>query len=317
MAQRVQHKRSLQLSGGEALAPSASQLTVGEIAINYASGHEKIFTLNSDNQVVAFSSDGQILDIVQELSASMIDDEYVISASLNDLNERMLSATSVINSLSAVVEENEYVTDDAINNLNGKIASLSGGVRSDLLELSGTVDENELVFATAINDLNDRVVSLSGNSISGVMMNGSAVTVTNGVIDLGNIMGENEGLVISEALTDLNIRTNESLIRTNKSLTGVTVNGSAVTVTNKVANIPNMMGESEELVISEALTNLNTRVETIENIKIAMNGSAVTVTNGVIDIGNVMTDLNDEVIAAALNDLNDRIGDIESVLATI
>ena len=63
MAERkhLLHVKSSQLNGesnGPKL-PTADQIEYGELAVNYANGHETISLKNSDNQVVTFSSDKQ------------------------------------------------------------------------------------------------------------------------------------------------------------------------------------------------------------------------------------------------------------------
>ena len=57
MAQSVKFKRSSVVSGGNPKLPTASQIEVGELAINFAAGHETISILNSSSGIATFSSD--------------------------------------------------------------------------------------------------------------------------------------------------------------------------------------------------------------------------------------------------------------------
>lgn len=109
-----------------------------------------------------------------------------------------------------------FSSDFQINaKLNTKISGIT--MNNTALTVSGGVvdlgvvltDVEERVIAEAINDLNDRVAAISGStedSITGVTMNGSALTVSGGVVDLGEVMTDENDYVISAALNDLNDR---------------------------------------------------------------------------------------------------------------
>lgn len=53
----VLNKRSNQVIEGKPKLPTPSDLEYGEIAVNYADGHETISLKNSSNEVATFSSD--------------------------------------------------------------------------------------------------------------------------------------------------------------------------------------------------------------------------------------------------------------------
>ena len=57
MGQYVKHKRSSVVSNGAPKLPTAEQLAVGEIAINFAEGYETLSILNNSGNVATFSSD--------------------------------------------------------------------------------------------------------------------------------------------------------------------------------------------------------------------------------------------------------------------
>lgn len=89
MSQKVLNKRSSALVNGEAKLPTSQQLDYGEIAINFASGHETLSIKNSSDEIATFSSDQYFKDIIEE-------NEYVTSMALNDINSRLVSSASQI-----------------------------------------------------------------------------------------------------------------------------------------------------------------------------------------------------------------------------
>ena len=124
--------------------------------------------------------------------------------------------------------DNEAVVAGALNDLDERITFLeiSGSSSDDLEELSGAVASKEMVIAAALNDLNARIVELSGNTggaetdpifsssvaagitqtdidkwnaasgggssdpnaITGITMNGNAVSVSSRVAALGTVL---------------------------------------------------------------------------------------------------------------------------------
>lgn len=87
MSQKVLNKRSSALVNGEAKLPTSQQLDYGEIAINFASGHETLSIKNSSDEIATFSSDQYFKDIIEE-------NEYITSMALNDINSRLVSSAS-------------------------------------------------------------------------------------------------------------------------------------------------------------------------------------------------------------------------------
>ena len=57
MGQYVKHKRSSVVVDNKPKLPTSEQLAVGEIAINFAEGHETLSILNNSGNVATFSSD--------------------------------------------------------------------------------------------------------------------------------------------------------------------------------------------------------------------------------------------------------------------
>ena len=55
------HKRSSQVVDNQPKLPTSGQIEYGEIAVNYAKGHETLSIKNSDNEIQTFSCDDNIL----------------------------------------------------------------------------------------------------------------------------------------------------------------------------------------------------------------------------------------------------------------
>lgn len=102
MAQSVKLKRSSVVSGGSPKLPTAAQLEVGEMAINFAEGYETLSTKNSNNGIATFSSDG------------VLDKKYIASGAV----------VSALSAISVTIEDNEYVIAQAFNEQDERISEL-------------------------------------------------------------------------------------------------------------------------------------------------------------------------------------------------
>lgn len=124
MAQYIKLKRSSQVIEGSPKLPTAQQLEVGEIAINFAAGHETLSTLNSSSGVATFSSD------------SVLDSKYISSGAV----------VSAVTDIEKMIEEDEFVVATAVNKFKNDISSLWDSVPQfvpyDVAELS---DESGLL----------------------------------------------------------------------------------------------------------------------------------------------------------------------------
>ena len=106
MAQGVLHKRSSVLDK----KPTAEQLEVGEISVNYAEGDGSSFLAikKSDDTIATFHEDDYFVNIIE-------DNKKVIARSLNDLNDRLSS-----------VENSSYLEPrvETLENTVGDISSI-------------------------------------------------------------------------------------------------------------------------------------------------------------------------------------------------
>ena len=108
MINYISHKKSKQIVNGLPKLPTSDQLKEGEIAINYANGYETLSIKNSDNEITTFSSTEQIENYLDTklgsgftsgnsantVTSVIESNEKIVSASLNDLNDRKLDASA-------------------------------------------------------------------------------------------------------------------------------------------------------------------------------------------------------------------------------
>ena len=164
MGQKVLNKRSVQVVNNGPKLPTPEQLEYGELAINYADGHETLAIKNNQNEIVPFSSDEKIYDNVQiqidnalvpvlsaitDITSAITDDEFVVATALADLDDRITSINNyseeldnLINELSGSVMDNYALSavthqeiEDAkgdvlvfVNNLSGSVSAFSASV---------------------------------------------------------------------------------------------------------------------------------------------------------------------------------------------
>ena len=110
---KVLLKRSASLVSGKPVLPTTSNIEQGELAINYAAGHETISTKNSNNQIVTFSSDDALLDKI-----GLAYDETSEELFVRGLGGYTGGSTTEATSIQEVINDNEFVTAAALNELN-------------------------------------------------------------------------------------------------------------------------------------------------------------------------------------------------------
>ena len=187
----VSHKKSKQIIDGKPKLPLASDIVEGEIAINFAENVETLSIKNESGDVVTFSSDNYYTE--KKLGSGFTDNETtvtevieenerVISAELNDLNERKLDASEIddlvgsgftSSSITDVIIENEKIVSAALNDLNERKLDASAYTPIDL---SNYYTKSETSGATQIaNALGAK---------QDVLTEGRAIDITNNVISL-------------------------------------------------------------------------------------------------------------------------------------
>ena len=107
MAQGVLHKRSSVLDK----KPTAEQLEVGEISVNYAEGDGSSFLAikKSDDTIATFHEDDYFVNIIE-------DNKKVIDRSLNDLNDRLSSVEPRVETLENTVGDISSILEGVLYN---------------------------------------------------------------------------------------------------------------------------------------------------------------------------------------------------------
>ena len=91
------HAHSSVVTEGEPKLPAASRIAYGEIAVNFADGHETLSIKNSNDDIVTFSSDEKLYDII-------IENERTIATALNDMNDRISDNMDAVDDLETSIE---------------------------------------------------------------------------------------------------------------------------------------------------------------------------------------------------------------------
>ena len=163
---RVVNKKSSIVIENQPKMPTPEQLEYGEIAVNYADGHETLAIKNSNNEIVKFvnkdyvdsaisaatsaiSTDALTSVTVNGLSATSADS--VITIDTDDINmgsDVTYSGVTVISSASNITQafsglvnkmvDNELVTSQALLDLHDEI----GNVEFTIIPYSGTLESN-------------------------------------------------------------------------------------------------------------------------------------------------------------------------------
>ena len=249
------------------------------------------------------NSSTTIADAYSALTQEVIDNEEVVAAAINYLNDKIdvLSAGTgsvgtSITALSASVVNNE---------------TRIGDVESGLNTLSAIVKDDEYVIARSLNELHSNVAALSGIStgteaiietLSAGTIQLSADTksaiealsaVTQGVLTV-NVNGEAQGTYSPSADTTLNLQivtevTGDDVLLTGYELSsGVTEQELAIAATDTVNEAFGKIQKQNydnEFAMSTAMNDLNVRVATISantlpSVTVSDNGKIVQVVNG-------------------------------------
>lgn len=137
----ISHKKSSVIENGLPKLPTAAQLELGELAINFADGYETLSIKNSNNEIVTFTNDQYWKD-----------KEQVIASALNDLNSRILAITVPTN-VSDLINDVPYLTASDLDDTPTEDSDngvTSGGVYDYITEI-------EEATSAALNDLNERI----------------------------------------------------------------------------------------------------------------------------------------------------------------
>lgn len=297
--EHIIHKNSSALIDGNPKLPTSGQLEYGEIAINYAKDKETISLKNSNNEIVTFTSDKKLDNYVtvsdfdeamqvasaalNDLEATKLeksdfdkamenletqfsnfytkqeidDDSLVVASALNDLEEKKLDKLDFNKMLEGLetqlsdfytkeeIDNAELVTSSALNGLNERIGSLENAFE----ELDNYFDENELIVSTALNNLEESKADKD-----------DLTDLINNVYTKEEI--DNDHLVISSSLNDLNTRLNT---KQDTLVSGTTI---------KTINNQSILGSGNITLTGGSGSGGGGDINVIESVKV--NGSALT-----------------------------------------
>ena len=300
----IQHIKSSVVEDGKPKLPSSSVLVEGEIAVNFAKDVETLSIKNASGEVVTFSSDNYYTEKKlgsgftgdnsgKTVTEAIDESEQVVSAALNDLNERKMDASAY-----TPTDLTGYATEEWVDGRLGSGFTDEFSART----VTEVIEKNEKVVAASLNDLNTRKLDASaytptdltgyatetwvGDRLgSGFTGANSATTVTEGIEELeawvedklgSGFTGENSANTvtsviedneeaISAALNDLNERKMDISAYTPTDLTGYATElwvgdklGSGFTGENSATTVTKYVEECEK-VTSAALNDLETR----------------------------------------------------------
>lgn len=159
--------------------PQSSDLMEGELALNYAKGYETISTKNSDGEIVTFTNDAywdgaieaatsgkanasdvialsaqvQTIDSdLETLSGTVIDNEQIVAAALNDLSVTKADKTSV----------SELSTK--VDTISGNVETLTS-TKADKT-VTDALDTRVGNLETTVGNLSDKVDTFKHASVS-------------------------------------------------------------------------------------------------------------------------------------------------------
>ena len=195
-------------------APTGASLYLGEIAVQHTPDEPamwiKVGSAETSTEYEKFIGETEILELISggtdiaplsaaliSLSAGVKKNEYVAAAAINYLNDR-------INELSGNTGAGAEPLSAAVISLSGAVVAISGNTGPDVTPLSGAVvnlSGAAVSNSQKINSLSASVVTITGqvqtvsasvealeteiaDTLTGVSMNGTAVTVTNRVAEL-------------------------------------------------------------------------------------------------------------------------------------
>ena len=242
--------------------------------LSSATTEEELAVVATDNVNEAFG----------KIQKQIYDDEEVIAASLNDLDERITNleicggtenffdgAEYVPSAKTIVFKHGDIIkaTIDATDFLE----ELSAGTVQGLTYLSGVIKDNELVTAAALNDLNDRIRELSGNTPD--MSNYYAKNETYNQAEVNNLIS---GATLrkyqtASTLTDLAL---------NEFLTIVKIDGNTtLSIGNSLPTLPaNGVAERHVIIENTGNTDAVVTLASDSRVKLTMNNLIAIDRNG-------------------------------------
>lgn len=216
--------------------PDVSSIDYGEIVVNYSADKEFIGLKNSNNNVVKLKVHNDASDIsfngthnntdftgttvetsIQQIEGIIVDNEEVVSSSLNELNKRVTANEESITGLTSTVSGKQatLVSGTNIKTINGNSLLGSGNIvttdiRTSLDSPTDTSVPSTNLLKSKLDSINDTISDLDASNIgftkaSHVDTSFTGETVEVVLQEIETAMLDNE-LAISSGLNNLNDR---------------------------------------------------------------------------------------------------------------
>lgn len=309
MARHVIHAHSVKTDNGNPKLPDLDRIEYGEIAINYASGAETISFKNTNNELVLVKTDDYYQKKFDDTNKNIEDNEFVTSAALNNLNER-------INNI-----PNEVLIGDVITGTpdifidTSETKELEIYTREQVDSIISSL-ENDIEASTAITQqISEKINSLDSNAKSN---DGEFISIEISQID-GKI---NSVSVDDTSIKDINTTINKVKTDLNTFLSSAEIGNEAIDTLKEIQSYIN----SDSGTTVEILENISKAQTTGENAQTSADNAHknIEVINSIIGEGfdssstisdqfyTLQTNVEDNelVTSSALNNLNARINDI-------
>ena len=146
---KVINKKSSIVIEGHPKMPTSEQLEYGEIAVNYADGHETLAIKNSANDIVQFGSKNYVASAISE-ALSAVSTDALTSVTVNGL-----SATSADSIITIDTDDINVASDITYSGVT--VISSASNVTQAFSGLVNKMVDNELVTSQALLDLHDEI----------------------------------------------------------------------------------------------------------------------------------------------------------------
>ena len=178
----VQHLRSKVVENGGPKLPESSSLYVGEIAINYAKGHETISMKNDNEEIVTFTNDNYYSDVLGtkvnnsdldgKIAEAISGNASVSGAVVDIVDGKLASYSSATEVESALANKADKVHTHAISDvtdlqtaLDGKANSVHTHSASDITDFDDAVASAITADSSVVDSVNDVISAFTENTL--------------------------------------------------------------------------------------------------------------------------------------------------------
>lgn len=280
----------------QAIAASLNDLNDRKADKDYVDAAVSAVTIDVDDEISSGSSNPVENRVIYQ---ALWENEIVVAGALNDLNNK-IAITGVTETGSGNAVTGVTVDHKVLTVAKGNVSGGGGGGSVGTLNTTATSAQATSSSESFENNITLHKISKTGNYndllnkptvITGITMNSSPKTVTNGVVDLGTVL-TSETSVSTGTSGSGNVLTNVTLGGTNNhTLTlvkGITI-PSWATSSTKPSYTASEVGAMASSATLDNVPDGTTRKLSNYILGATMNGSNVTVSNGKLSLGDVVT----------------------------